>query len=439
MKVTREKTENSQAFLTVEMEPAEVEESLEEAYRRLAKKTNIPGFRKGKAPRAVLERYLGKESLLEDALTYLVPQAYEKALKEENIEAFAQPHIEMAQTDPVIFKATVPLPPAVEFGDYHNIRVEPEPVEETDDKVTAVIEELRHQHATWEPVERPVDFGDLVVLDIESETEGAPFINQPGVQYQVLRDSSSPAPGFAERITGMEKGEEREFSLKFSEDYPRNELAGKEASFKVRLVEIKEEKLPELSDEFAGQVNPDFKTLDLLREEISTQLRRRAEERARINFEEKVIEELVSISRVEFPPILVEMEINHLLSEQSRRAQMGGTSLEEYLKSVNKTEEELREELHPSATKRVTRSLMLSKFAEEEKIEVADSEIDAEIESTIKNAAENKDELQGLLNNLQSRESIKQFLVTRKTVERLGEIAKGGDKAQTKAKEEKNE
>ncbi|MDD5083164.1 MAG: trigger factor family protein, partial [Dehalococcoidales bacterium] len=149
MKVTREKTENCQAFLTVEMETAEVEESMKDAYSHLAKKANIPGFRKGKAPQAVLERYIGKESVLDEALTHLIPKACEDAVKEQGIEAFAQPHIEIAETDPaVIFKATVPLPPEIELGDYHGIKIEPELVEITEDKIDAVMEELRHQHST---------------------------------------------------------------------------------------------------------------------------------------------------------------------------------------------------------------------------------------------------------------------------------------------------
>ena len=427
MKVTREKTENSQVFLSIEMEPAEVEDSLEESYRRLVKKANIPGFRRGKAPRVILERYIGKESLLEDALNNLLPQAYEKAIKEQEIEAIARPSIEIAQTDPVVFKATVPLPPTVELGDYHHIQVTQEPVELTEDDVSAAIEQLRHQHATWEPVERPVDFGDLVVLDIESNIEDKPFINQKGVQYQVLHDLPFPAPGFAEQLSGMKRGEDKEFKLQFPSDYPRGELAGKEPSFKVRVTEIKQEELPEPNDEFAQEVTPDFKTLDSLRERVSGNLRLRAEERAKIDFEEQVIEAVVDLAQLEFPPILVDREIDQLLEEHSQRWQMAGKGLEEYLSRINKTEEELREELHPLATKRVARSLVLGKVAGEEKIEVSDSEVSAEIENMTKDATENKDELEKLLASPQARQSIKQSLITRKTIQRLVEIAKGSN------------
>lgn len=425
MKVTKEKTENSQAFLTIELESAEVEDALKTSYKRLVKKTNIPGFRKGKAPQAVLESYIGRESLLQDALDNLIPEAYEKALTEQEIEPIAQPHIELTETDPVVFKATVPLKPRVETGDYHHIQLTPEPVEITEDDVSAAIEQLRHQHATWEPVERAVDFGDLAVLDVESNIDDKPFINQQGAQYQVVRDLPLPMPGFAEQLLGMKRDEEKQFKLRFPSDYPRGELAGKEASFRVRVTEIKQERLPELDDEFARGINPDFKTLASLREQVSTNLKLRAEERAKADFEERAIEAAVDVTQVEFPPILVELEIDRLLREQSQRLQMGGQGLEEYLRSINKTEAELREELHPLATKRVTQSLVLGKIAEQEKIEVNDSEIDAEIENMIKGAAENKEELGKFLNTAQSREAIRQSLLTGKTVQRLVEIAKG--------------
>ena len=427
MKVTSEKTENCQAFLTVEMEPDEVEESLERSYYRLAKETNIPGFRKGKTPRAILERYIGKERLLEDALNSLLPEAYEKAIKEQKIEAFAQPHIEIAQTDPVIFKVAVPLTPTIKLGDYHHIQVAPEPVELTEDDVSATIEQLRHQHATWEPVERPIDFNDLVVLDIESNIENEPYVNQKGAQYQVIRELPLPAPGFAEQLVGMKRDEEKEFKLQFPVDYPRKELAEKEPSFKVRVTEIKQEKLPELNDEFAEGISPDFKSLESLREKVSTDLKLRAEEKARIDFEERIIETVADTTKLEFPPILVEMETDRLINQQLRRWQMGSRGLEEYLSNINKTEEELRQELHPLATKRVSQSLTLGRIAEEEKFEVSDSEINAEIEDMTKSATENKEELNKFLNTPQARKSIEQVLITRKTIQRLVEIAKGSN------------
>jgi trigger factor len=195
----------------------------------------------------------------------------------------------------------------------------------------------------------------------------------------------------------------------------------------VRVTEIKQERLPELNDEFAKEISPDFKSLDLLREKISTDLRLRAEEKARIDFEERVIEAVVATTELEFPPILVEMETDRLINQQLRRWQMSGKGLEEYLSNINKTEEELRQELNPLATKRVSQSLTLGKIAEAEKLEVSDSEISAEIENMTKSATENKDALAKFLNTPQAHKSIEQTLITKKTIQRLVEIAKGSD------------
>jgi trigger factor len=432
LKVTREKEENCQVFLRIELEKLEVEKSLEQSYRRLVKKANIPGFRQGKAPRAVLERYIGKEGLLEDALNNLLPQVYEQALKEQQIEAIANPTIEIVQTDPVVFTATVPLKPTIELGDYHSLKLTPEPVEVTKEEVDAVIEQLRRQHGTWEPVERPVVFDDMVTLDIESQVEGKSFINQQGVQYQVIQNQPLPTPGFAEQLVGMKGGEEKEFKLKLPEDYSQPELGGKEAQFKVKVSELKQQHLPKLGSEFARLVDPQFKTMASLRKQLTKNLRLRAEQKTKEEFEEKVIDAVVELSKVEFPPVLVEAEIDRLLEQQARWLQASGRGLEEYLSRIGKTEEELREELRPLATKRVSRSLALGKVAGEEKIEVSDAEIDAELEKLVQGSAENKEEVKKRLDSAQARGSMEQLLATQKTIQRLVEIAKGFVDAQGK-------
>ncbi|MDP2730014.1 MAG: trigger factor [Dehalococcoidales bacterium] len=424
MKVTNEKTENRQAFLTVEMEPAEVEESMEGAYRQIVKKTKIPGFRQGKAPRAILERYIGKERLFNEALNNLLPSAYEKAINEQEIEAFAQPQIEVAQTDPLVFKVMVPLKPVVKLGDYRQIEIAPEPVKEvTGEDIDEVIERLRHQHATWEPVDRPVEFNDLVVLDIESHVEDKPFINQKGAQYQVIRDQSFPLPGFSEQLANMKNNEEKKFKLQVPPDYPGNELAGKEAVFKVKLSEIKQEILPELNNNFAQEVSADFKSLASLRKRIESELKNKAEENARLNYEDRVVDAVVNLSEMDFPPILVETEISRFLNQRFQNSSQG---LDEYLSNVNKTEEEIREELRPPATEKVSRSLVLSKVAEEEKIEISPAQIDTEIKNITEGANSNKVELEKALNTPQFRTSIEQTLFTRKTIQRLTEMANKG-------------
>ena len=254
MKVTNEKTENRQAYLKIEVEPAEIETATDKAYHRLVKRVNIPGFRRGNAPRAVFERHFGKHEFFHEMLDDLVPDVYKKAIKEQNLEPVAEPQIELESEEPVIIKAVVPLKPVVNLGDYKTIDLKPQPVEVTDEMINSVVEQLRHQHATWEPAERPVELNDLVTLDVESTMKGEPFVNQKGVQYQVMAGTISPAPGFAEQLVGMKKGEEKEFKLQYPADYPQKEVQGNEATFKVKIIEIKQEKLPEVNDEFAKQL-----------------------------------------------------------------------------------------------------------------------------------------------------------------------------------------
>jgi trigger factor len=433
MKITREKEENRQVWLNIEMEPAEMKEALDDSYKRLVQKTDVPGFRKGKAPRVVLERHIGKDRLLEDALDNLLPQAYEKALKEQELEPVTSPNIEITQTDPVIFKATVSLKPVIELGDYKSLRLKPEPPASTDGELENMIEQLRRQHGSWEPVERTAGFDDLVTLDIDSQVEGKPFIKQEGVQYQLFKTQSAPAPGFAEQLVGMKGGEEKEFKLKLPENYSPAELAGKEASFKVKISEVKQLRLPELNDEFAKAVNPEFKTLDGLKERVSQNLKLMAEDRARMEFEDRLLDAAVDLSQVDFPPVLVETEIDRTLEQQARQLQASNMAMEKYLSRIGKKEEELREELRPAATKRVIRSLVLGKVAEAEKIDVSDADIDAELDRMIGGAGEKKDEARKQLNTPQVRRSLEPILVSRKTVQRLVEIAEKPKRAVKKA------
>ena len=419
MKITNDKTENSQMFLTIEMEPEEVEESMQVAFKRLNKKARIPGFRKGKAPRDIFERYLGKEYLMEEALNDLIPTAYTKAVEEQSIEAIAQPQIEIEQMEPLIMKATVPLKPTVELGDYKSLKVEKETIEVTSEKVDEVIEQLRHQNATWEPVEgRAVGFDDLLIMDIVGTMGEKNVIEQKGAQYQVTAGQTFPVLGFAEQLVGMNPGDEKEFELEYPEDYGDEELAGNKVKFKINAIEIKKEVLPEISDDFAKTVGAEFETMAALREKAETDMKERAEQQSKTNFEEEIIHGIADISKVEYPPILVESEITRILNQQFQRSSQ---SLEDYLDTVGKTEEQVREDLRPVAEHRVVHSLVLSKVAEVEEIEVSNEEVDEEIENMVKDSTDRKDELRKFFNDPQIRDSIVQNMLTRKTMEKLTE------------------
>jgi trigger factor len=429
VKVSTERIENSQIVLEVEADPDELERSMEGAYHSLVNRAEVPGFRRGKAPREMLERHIGREALLGEALDRLIPQLLSQAIEDQGIEAIARPDIEITQTDPVTFKATVSLLPTVELGNYHEISIAPEPVEVAEEEVNKVFDQLRYQHAIWEPVERPVKSGDLVTIDVTGNVEENTLLDRKDLQFQVLQGLPFPVPGFAENIEGLEKDQDKEFSISLPADYEVSELAGKECLFKVRVSEIKEIKLPELNDEFVISIGQGFETLDALTENITSNLHTMSEEGSRRRHEEKIINTLAEISRVEFPPVLVEREIDRLIAAHERELSQNKMSLEDYLKSREKSKEELREELRPMAIRQVTGSLVLSKVTEAEEITVAEKEIDEEVEEMVKGAGEQEEEARKILQNKATRKSLENVLITRKTIKRLVEIASGREEA----------
>ena len=426
MKVKAERTENSQMVLEVEAEPEEVERSLEQAYHRLVKRAEVPGFRRGKAPRDMLENYVGRGALLENALEKLVPQLLSRAIEEQGIDVIAQPEIEITKADPVTFKATVPLRPTVKLGSYRELDIAPETVTSSEEEVNRVIEQTRYRQAPWEPVERPVKFGDLVIIDVMGSVEGKPLLDRKDLEFQVQRGLPFPVPGFAEKLEGVERGEDMEFSISLPSDYGVSELSGKECYFKVRVSEIKEKKLPELNDEFARSIGQGFETLDALTDSVTENIRLVAEQSARRRHEEKVIDAVVEGSHVEFPPIFVEQEIDRFIAEQERDLSQNRMSLEDYLRISKKSRDEFREELRPVASGQVARSIVISKVAEAEDIAVSDEEIDGEVAEMVMGAGEQGEALKKLFQSAEARQSLERMLVSRKTIERLVEIASGG-------------
>jgi len=426
MKVTKEKTENCQAYLTVEMEPTEVEESMNKTFRKLVRVKRVPGFRVGKTPRNIFEKYYTRKNLLEDTIEDLLPDAYKKAVAEQQIEPFASPQIELTQMEPVIFKAVIPLKPVVTLADYHQIKVAEEPPHEvTDEDVNKVLDSLRHEHATWEPAERAVLAGDLITMDIWSEVDGKAYINQKGAQYTVKAEDTFPVKGFAEQLIGMKKDEEKEFSLDFPADDPRTELAGKSCKFKIRMNEIKEEKLPELNDDFAKSISKEYATVEKLHEMARERLITSTRDIAKSAFEEKALGAVVKDSTIEFPDVMTDAEIHRMMDERFQTQQQ----FEAYVKSVNKTEEqvhaEFHEQAHEIAAERVKRSLVLGKLSDEEKLEVAPADIDADIERMLKDiTGQNRDDLLKSLNKPEVRDSISQRLLARKTIDKLVELVR---------------
>jgi len=428
VKVSTENLGNCQTALTIEAEDSELDKSLDKAYHHLVNEVSIPGFRKGKAPRAILVQHVGKKNLLEEALEHLIPQLYKQAIESQEIEPIARSEIEVVQTEPLVFKAIVSLKPEVKLGDYHSIRVEPGPaIKIAKKEVTAAMEEFRERQGAWVPVDRPVEMGDLVTMDIEANVEGKPWLNHKDVLYEVDKDSRSPVPGFASHLQGAEKNKERTFSLTVPDDYPIKEMCGKEGAFKVTVTEIKEKQLPELDDELAQSVGYD--NLANMKRKVAADLRAKAEARNRSELRQKALDALVEISEVSYPPILEDEEITGLLRDEAQR--LGFRELEDYLKKTSKTEEELKQELRPIAKKRLIQGLVLGKLAEEEKIEISSSEVDNKVDE-ITNDAEDKEKARQFLSLPQVRQSIEQSLHTQKTMDRLLQIAIGNIENKTK-------
>jgi trigger factor len=424
VKVTQDKIENRQAYLTIEMEPPEVEVGLTKAYNRLVQKYAVPGFRKGKTPRPILEQYIGKAAFLEDAVDHMAPEAYTEAMKKQELKPIAQPKIELEKADPVIYKVIVPLEPAIKLGDYKSIRMNPEPAQVKDEDVETAIERIRHQHAIWEPADRQVNSRDLVTLDIESNIGDQPYINQKDAEFDVVKESEFPLKGFSEELIGLKKGETKEFKLSFPADYGRAELAGKEASFKVTVKEIKQEKLPALDDDLAKQVSAEYKTVDDLRKSVQEGMQKQAEENAKRAFQQKVIDAIVAVSEIEYPPIMEEEEIDNLVRRQMQSWQVDENGMERYLQSIQKTPEQYREELRGLAIRTLKQELALTEAAKAEDVKIEAADIENEINNMTKDVeGERKDKLIELFKTPQVQVNIASSIATRRTIDKLTEIA----------------
>jgi trigger factor len=417
MKVTSQSLEDRQIELNVEMETDELDKYMTKAYQKLVGRVRVPGFRKGKVPRAILEKHIGKDAFLQEAIEDFVPEAYKKAVEEQNINPIAQPEIEILQTEPITFKAIVPLEPEIKLGDYKQIRLEQPSDGFKEEDVDKAIEQLRYEHATLLPVERPVQVGDIVTMDIEFKNDEESPNTQKDVVFEVVENSSYPLPGFAEELKGVKKKTEKSFVLSYSSDHEIQDLAGKTYSFTVTVNEIKEKKLPEVNDEFARSV--DSENLDSLREKIRSNLKQMAEETSRLEYEKNIIEKVADISETLYPPVLVEDEISRMINEEARNFNNGVEGLQNYLKNINKTMESHREELRPMAEQRLVRSLILSELSKSENIEVTPEEIDREIERMADEGGENADEIRKIFSIPQARISIEQVLISRNTIDRL--------------------
>src|SRR6476620_2400444 len=383
MNVTATPAPKSSVILEVEVPAEKLDRALGEAVRALSKRTRVPGFRPGRAPRGVLEAVLGHGAVLDEAVDRLVQSAYRDALIAQAILPLTNADVEIVQAEegkPLIFKATVQVRPEVELGDYQNFNFKPE-IEAVDEtKVDKVIEEMRDSGATLAPVEdRGAQNGDYAVIKYEGTRDGTPFDGGSAERMPLIIGEDRLIPGFEANLVGLEVGGTKGFDITFPADYQEESLAGKQAHFEVELRELREKVLPDLDEDFVKSMG-DFEDMAELRSAIKERLERNALDRARHGFSDKIIEYAVANATIDLPDVLIDQEVEVMHEEFRTSVARQGIGEEAYLKATGQTEADLHAEFRPRAEQRTKVLLVLSKIAEEEGIDVPAAEIEAQIE-----------------------------------------------------------
>lgn len=380
-----EKLEGNRGVLTVEVSAEKVNEGLNAAFQKVVKQVNVPGFRKGKMPRQMFEKRFGVESLYQDALDILLPDAYGSAIDETGIEPIDRPDIDVEQMEKgkdLIFKATVQVKPEVTLGEYKGLEVEAFDTTVTDEDVANELKTLQERQAELVIKEEgTVANGDTVVLDFEGFVDGEQFEGGKAENHSLEIGSGSFIPGFEEQLVGLATGESKDVEVTFPEEYHAAELAGKPAVFKVTIHEIKGKELPALDDEFAKDVDDEVETLDALKEKIKTRLENSKQHEAEHHLRDTVVEKAAENAVVEVPDVMVNTEVNRMLQEFEQRLQMQGMNLELYFQFSGQDENALREQMKEEAVIRVRTNLTLEAIAKAENLEVTTEEVDAELEN----------------------------------------------------------
>ncbi|WP_188453486.1 trigger factor [Virgibacillus oceani] len=379
-----EKQEGNEGVLTIEVSSEEFDRALDQAFKKVVKKVQVPGFRKGKIPRKIFENRFGVESLYQDAVDIVLPSAYTKAIEETGIEPVEQPEVdieEIEQGKDLVFTAKVTVKPEVSLGEYKGLEVEDQDTTVTDEDVDHEIEHQREHHAELIVKEEGnVEQGDTVVMDFEGFIDGEAFDGGKGENHSLEIGSGQFIPGFEDELIGKEAGVETDIDVTFPEDYHAEELAGKKATFKVTIHEIKMKELPELDDEFAKDVDEEVETLEELkakkREELETQKKQDAENQKR----ETLIEKASDNAEVQIPEAMVNSELDRMVKEFEQRLQMQGMTMEMYFQFSGQDENALREQMKEDAEKRVKTNLTLEAIFNNEGLEVSDEDADAELE-----------------------------------------------------------
>lgn len=377
MSLQVEKLEKNTAKLTIEVSAEELEKAIEVAYQKNKKGINVPGFRKGKVPRQMIEKMYGKEIFYEDAANELIPTAYEKAFDECEEEIVSSPKIEVTQIEsgkPFIFTAEVALKPEVKLGKYKGVKIDKVEVEVTDEEVNAEIENEREKSArNINVTDRAVKDGDMTIIDFEGFVDGVAFEGGKGESYPLTIGSGAFIPGFEEQLVGVELDKEVEVNVTFPEEYQAEELKGKAAVFKCTVKEIKEKELPEVDDEFASEVS-EFETLAEYKEDVKKNLAQKKENEAKAAKEDAVIEAIINDSDMEIPEAMLLTQQRQSVDDFAQRMQMQGLSMDQYFQFTGSNYEMLLEQVKPQTEKRIKSRLVLEAIVAKEKIEVSEEE-----------------------------------------------------------------
>ncbi len=425
MSLQVEKLERNMAKLTIEASAEDFEQAIEKAYQKSKKKLSVPGFRKGKVPRKMVEQMYGKEIFFEDAANIVIPSAYAKAVDECTEEIVSHPTIDIVQAEagkPFIFTAEVALKPEVTLGKYKGVEVEKADTTVTDEEIDAAIDRERENNARTISVEdRAVKDGDMTVLDFEGFVDGEAFDGGKGENYPLTIGSNTFIPGFEEQLIGAEIDKEIEINVTFPEDYQSAELAGKSAVFKCTIREIKEKELPELDDEFASEVS-EFETLAEYREDVKKNLTETKEEEAKSAKEEKVIEAIIEDAQMDIPDAMLATQQRQMADDFAQRIQMQGISIDQYFQFTGLTKEALLEQLKPQAEQRIKSRLVLEAVAKAENIEVSEEEFAAEVTKMAEAYQMEVDKLTEMISEFEQK-AIREDICVRKAIDFLMENA----------------
>ncbi len=386
MKVTLERLPESRVQLDIEVDEERLERSLNSAYKRLAQKARIPGFRPGKAPRRVVEQMVGREGLIREALDKLVPDVYNEAIESESVNAVDQPDLEIVELDPVRFKATVAVRPEIDLGDYQSVRVKPNEVKVTPEMIDEQVDAIRHRFSTQVPVDREVRWDDVVIANVKGTVEGEDFVHDEAAEFVLKEEQTLLLDGLAEAFLGMRSGEEKTIELPIPDDFQVQKFQGKTASFTLSVTDVKEEQLPEADDDLAAQVNEEeFETIAKLRERIEADLLENEQRVEDGRIQQEALDQMVELATLEYPRVFVEREIDHLVEESVGNNREGYV---DYLRRMGQSEAEFRTGFEEAAVKRVQRSLVMSELADKEAIEVAMADVDARLDELVAPAGE---------------------------------------------------